>query len=490
MSDSSAGLQVYNTLTRKKEKFEPLSPPEVRIYLCGPTVYDFLHVGNFRGPIFYNFLRNWLEESGYKVRMIQNYTDVDDKIIVRANELKEAASQVSHKYIEEYKKDFEALSLRKHDQNPKVSESMDSIRELIEVLMKKDMAYKVPSGDVYFRVNKFSEYGKLSNNHPDNLHNGEGGREKDHPLDFALWKSSKPGEPEDVRWQAPWGEGRPGWHIECSAMARKSFGDQIDIHGGGTDLVFPHHENEIAQTEAATGKPFAKYWVHWNMINFGGAKMSKSLGNIKTGRSFIEEYHPEILKYMMLSAHYRSTLDLSEESIHQGISGLARIYSALAMAQEILSVEGPIEGKSPLNEVADKAWKDCVLAFNDDFNTAEAFARLFEVVRAFNGLAKKGQKSTPLLRAHAKALQDLVAKLGKLMAVFNQPAKEFLISLDQQLLKRLKLDKSQIELMIEERKTARAAKDFKKSDEIRDQLAAMGISVADTPQGMEWEVTK
>lgn len=483
-------LQVYNTLTRQKEEFKPINPPAVSIYLCGPTVYDFLHIGNFRGPIFYNFVRNWLEESGYKVRMIQNYTDVDDKIIVRANELKESASAVSDKYIEEYKKDFQALALKKHDSNPKVSESMDSILEIIDILLKKDMAYKLPNGDVYFRVEKFVGYGKLSNNHPDNMHNGEGGREKEGALDFALWKSSKPGEPEDVRWAAPWGEGRPGWHIECSAMARKSFGDQIDIHGGGTDLVFPHHENEIAQTEAATGKQFAKYWLHWNMLNLGGSKMSKSLGNIKTGRSFIEEFHPEILKYMMLSAHYRSTLDLSEESIHSGIAGLARVYSACAMAAEILKTEGPVESKSPLTEIADKAWEEAKKAFNDDFNTAESFARLFEVVRAFNGIVKKGQKSTPALRAHAKALLDLVAKFGRLMAVFNEPPAEFLTALDNQLLKRMKLDKAQIELIVSDRKAARAAKDFKKSDELRDQLAKMGISVADTPNGMEWEVTK
>lgn len=483
-------LQIYNTLTRTKEKFEPLEKGKVKIYLCGPTVYDLLHVGNFRGPIFYNFFRNWLEHEGYQVTMIQNYTDVDDKIITRANELKEPASQVSSRFIEEYKKDFSNLHLRKHDQNPKVSESMDSILELIQMLLDKDMAYKVANGDVYFRVGKFPAYGKLSNNTPDNLHNSEGGKEKEHPLDFALWKASKPGEPEDVRWKAAWGEGRPGWHIECSAMAWKCFGDQIDVHGGGTDLMFPHHENEIAQTEAATGKQFAKYWVHWNMINFGGAKMSKSLGNVKTGRGFIEEYHPEILKYMILTAHYRSTLDLSEESIHQGISGLARVYSALALAENVLKAEGPIDAKSALKDQSDKAWSEAQKAFNDDLNTAEAMARVFEIVRSFNGLVKPGQKSTPALRAHAQALKDLVGKFAKLMALFGEPPAEFLKALDNQLLKRMNLDKSKIETMITERQAARSAKDFKKSDEIREQLTKIGISVADTPEGMIWEVTK
>lgn len=483
-------LQVYNTLSRKKEKFEPHAPPKVNIYLCGPTVYDFLHIGNFRGPIFYNFVRNWLEEIGYQVRIIQNYTDVDDKIINKAKSDQRPAFEVTKEFIAEYKKDFNNLKLRAHDLNPLVTESIGEILQMIEALEDKGLAYKASNQDVYFRVDKSANYGKLANVLPENMMNAEGASVKDYELDFALWKTTKPGEPTEVQWDSPWGPGRPGWHIECSAMAHKHFGEQIDIHGGGMDLIFPHHENEIAQTEGVTGKQFAKYWLHWNMLNLGGAKMSKSVGNIKTGRNFMTEYHPEILKYMILSAHYRSTLDLSEESIHQAISGLARIYSALAVAQDLLKTEGPIEGKTSFSEVTSKAWEESKRAFNDDFNTAESFARLFEAVRAFNGLVKKGQKATPLLRAHAKSLQDLVGKYGKLMSVFAEPAHEFLIALDNQLLKRLKLDKAEIELIIEERKAARAAKDFKKSDELRDRLVKMGISVSDSAEGMSWEVTK
>lgn len=482
-------LQIYNTLTRIKEKFEPLAPPLVQIYLCGPTVYDFLHVGNFRGPIFYNFMANWLEESGYKIRFVQNYTDVDDKIINRANQEGVKSEEIAHKYMEEYKKDFQSLKLRAHDLNPTVTGSMDAIVAMIKRLIDQGKAYQ-SGGDVNYSIEAFQDYGKLSNRRPEDLLEGvriEKDEKKKSPLDFALWKSAKPGEPE---WPSPWGPGRPGWHIECSAMVKQHLGDQIDIHGGGMDLIFPHHENEIAQSEGATGKPFAKYWVHYNMINFGGAKMSKSLGNVMKGREFIETYHPEILKYMMLSVHYRSTMDLSEDSIHQSISGLARIYSALASAEDLLGVEGPIEGKSSLSTAADKAWEEAQRAFNDDLNTAEAISKLFEVVRQFNGLVKRGQKSTPALRGHAVVLMNLVERYGKLMSLFKEPPERFLATLDDQLLKQMKLNREEVESLVEMRRQARANKDFKRSDDIRDQLAKMGISVADTPNGMEWEVTK
>ena len=482
-------LQVYNTLSRKKEKFEPINPPNVQIYLCGPTVYDFLHVGNFRGPVFYNFMANWLEQSGYKIKFVQNYTDVDDKIINRAKQEGVSSEEIAAKYMDEYKKDFLALKLRPHDLNPTVTESMDAILSMIQKLIESGKAYAT-GGDVNYSIESFTEYGKLSNRKPDDLLEAvriEKDEKKKNPLDFALWKSAKPGEPQ---WPSPWGPGRPGWHIECSAMVKKHMGDQIDIHGGGMDLIFPHHENEIAQSEGANGKTFAKYWLHYNMINFGGAKMSKSVGNVLKGRDFIETYHPEILKYMMLSVHYRSTLDLSDDSIHQAIAGLARIYSALALAEDLLGVEGPIEGKSALSGPADKAWEQSKVAFDDDLNTAEAISKLFEVIRSFNGLVKRGQKSTPALRGHAVVLTNLVARYGQLMSLFNEPPEQFLTALDNQLLKKLNLTREEVDNLVEMRKQARSNKDFKRSDDLRDQLAKMGISVADTPDGMVWEVTK
>jgi cysteinyl-tRNA synthetase len=283
-------LKIYNTLTKQKEAFKPLNPPAVNIYVCGPTVYDFLHIGNFRGPVFFNLVRNYLELIGYKVKFALNFTDVDDKIIKKANELKIGSSEVSEKYIAEYKKDFQLLGLRAHDYNPKVTDSMDAIQSMVNKLIENNTAY-VQDGDVLYSIEKFKEYGKLSGRNTEELIAGarvEIDEKKKNPLDFALWKAAKPGEPS---WASPWGQGRPGWHIECSAMIEKIFGEQIDIHGGGSDLIFPHHENEIAQTEGCTHKPFVKYWIHWQMLNFSGQKMSKSLGNIISLRDFFEKFH-------------------------------------------------------------------------------------------------------------------------------------------------------------------------------------------------------
>lgn len=495
-------ITVYNTLSKSREKFEPLKPPQVKMYCCGPTVYDLLHVGNFRGVIVYNFIRNWLEERGYQVKMVYNYTDVDDKIINRAVKEGRSSQEVAEQYIREFESDFARLKLRPHDVNPKVTETMTEIRDLVADLVSKGKAYvveqKEPQAqghDVNYAVRSFSEYGKLSHRNIDDLVSGtrvETDARKKDPLDFALWKAAKPGEPA---WASPWGEGRPGWHIECSAMVKKHLGEAIDIHGGGMDLIFPHHENEIAQSEGATGKPYVKYWIHNNMINFGGAKMSKSLGNILTGRGFMTDYGPEILKYMVLSVHYRSTLDLGPEAIDQAISGLARIYSALALAEDLVAsakANGVTEGQVPADfaKTLSETWLQAEAALDDDFNTAEGIAKLFEVVRLFNSKVRRGMKATPQSLGLSQAFLAWTARYGRLMSVFAEPPAAFLREMDDRLLDKMKIPRAAVDAIVSERSLARENKDFAKSDELRKKLTDMGVSVSDTPMGSYWEVSK
>ncbi len=481
------GIVVYNSQSQKKEDFVPLVQGEVKMYLCGPTVYNLLHVGNFRGAILFNLLRNWFEYRGLKVTFVYNYTDVEDKILNRAKEEGVTPSDISERYIKEFETDFNALKLKKHSHNPKVTEFMEPIIEMVEMLVKNGKAYVV-EGDVYYNVKAFSEYGKLSHKNIDDMEAGfriEVDARKKHPADFALWKSAKPGEQS---WPSPWGEGRPGWHIECSAMARALMGDQIDIHGGGLDLIFPHHENEVAQSEGATGKQFAKYWMHNNMLNFGSQKMSKSLGNVRTARSFMQEFHPEILKALMLSAHYRSILDFSPAQIENVISALARIYSALSLAEKVAS--GTAADVPEFNEVVKKAWSGVEEALDDDINTPEAIARLFDVVRAFNNIVRTPGSVTPKKVGTAKAFLAFAHKLGGLMSLYQEPPAEFLKFLDDMLLTKKSLNRGDIDKIVEERSQARKDKNFAKADELRAQLAGLGIMVQDSAQGSEWEVAK
>ncbi len=483
-------LQVYNTLTHQKEPFTTLTPGEVKMYVCGPTVYNYLHVGNFRGPVFFNLVRNWLEASGYKVNFVYNYTDVDDRIIERAQKDGVDCLHISETYIAAFESDYRSLNLGAHTHNPKVTEYMEPIVDIIQTLIDRKKAYVV-DGEVLYSVRSFPSYGKLSRRSIDDLQSGgvsETGGKKQDPLDFSLWKKWKPGEP---KWSAPWGEGRPGWHIECSAMIKALLGDSIDIHGGGTDLVFPHHENELAQSEGATEKPFVKYWMHNNMLDFGGKKMSKSLGNIKIAREFIHEYNAEILKFMLLQAHYRSLSDFSEKQIANAISGLARVYSALALAERSSQVEA--SGGKVHTTVATalaEAEKDAVGALNDDFNTPEFFAAIYNLIRAFNSVSKPGMKVTPDVKATAVAFRDWVLGKGRLMSLFEEPAMTYLRLLDDMLLAKMGLQRTEIDSLVTERTQARAAKDFKKGDELRDQLVAIGIALQDTPEGTQWEVQK
>lgn len=483
-------LKIYSTLSRQAEEFKPLTPGEVKIYVCGPTVYNFLHVGNFRGVVFFNLVRNWLEESGYKVQYALNFTDVDDKIIAKANEIGKTANEVSELYIAEYKKDFAALGLRPHDFNPKVTEHMEGIRAVIGKLIENKVAYEV-AGDVNYSVSAFEGYGKLSGRKIEDQQAGSRisvDTKKQSAEDFALWKSAKPGE---VSWPSPWGPGRPGWHIECSAMIKDIFGDQIDIHGGGMDLIFPHHENEIAQSEGCTHKQFVQYWMHWNMINFGAQKMSKSLGNIVSLREFLEVNPAEVYKWMMLSVHYRSVSDFSDDSIARAVTGLARIYSALAVAETYLTGDAVNAAVDPgFAKITAEAWDKVKNALNDDFGTPEVFAALFEVTRQFNNQVRRGLKVNPAILGKAAAYVQFVHRVGKLLSLFQQPAQAFLFDLDTRLLAQMKLERSTVDALIAERTEARAAKDFAKSDELRKKLTDLGISVSDTPDGSFWEVTK
>lgn len=485
-------LKVYNTRSNKKEVFEALVSGKVGMYVCGPTVYDFLHVGNFRGPIFFNLVRNWLEESGYEVTYVYNYTDVDDKIIKRANEEGVEASQISQRYIMEFEKDFNALKLTKHNYNPKVTEFIEPIITMIEKIIENGFAYVV-EGEVFYDIEAFETYGGLSGKKLDELNAGhrvDVDSRKKKALDFSLWKPAKPGEPS---WDSPWGKGRPGWHIECSAMSASILGEQIDIHGGGVDLIFPHHENEVAQSEACTGKKFVKYWMHNNYINVGGDKMSKSLGNIFTAREFLTKFNPEIFKFMILASHYRTLSDFGERQIEQAINGLARVYSALALADYIIARGSGIEEVNVDKEFTtflEEQKKKIHQALDDDFNTPEVFARIFEAVRKFNSSYTRGQKLKAPVLAKAKAFKNFVQSECTRMSLFTEDAASFLNILDDMLLEHKGLERSKVDSLVAQRKVAREAKDFAKSDEIRDQLLEMGIAILDTPEGSIWEVQK
>lgn len=481
-------LKIYNSQSKQQEEFVPLTPGHVKMYVCGPTVYDFLHVGNFRGVTFYNLVRNWLEYRNYKVTYALNFTDVDDKIIHRAHEKNMSPGDLAELYIAEYKKDFAALGLRPHDLNPKVTEHMDDIRAMVGTLIAKNKAYEA-GGDVMYSVESFKDYGKLSGRVTDELQAGvriEVDEKKRSPNDFALWKAAKPGE---VSWPSPWGPGRPGWHIECSAMIQNIFGDQIDIHGGGMDLLFPHHENEIAQTEGCTGKTFVKYWMHNNFLNFGGQKMSKSLGNIVSMREFLEQYNAEIYKWMILSVHYRTMSDFSDAAVERAVSGLARIYSAISLAESYLTEDF----KTPdvaFEKVTQDAWAKIEMALDSDFGTPDAMATLFEVIRQFNSQVRRGLKVNPTLQGKAFSFYSFVRKFGGLMSLFQEPAHEFLVKLDDMLLKKAGLLRADIDALVKERSQAREAKDFPKSDELRKKLTELGISVSDMADGSFWEVVK
>ena len=471
---------LYNTLSGKKEPFVPLEEGKVKMYLCGPTVYDYLHIGNFRGAIVFNLIRNWLEFKGNKVTMVYNYTDVDDKIIKRANEEGVSSSDISEKFIKEFEKDFSDFGLRKHDFNPRVTEHIDDIIQMIEGIIKNEKGYVV-DGEVFYAIDAFKDYGKLSKKKLDELNAGERvevDNRKKNPQDFVLWKPAKPGEPS---WDSPWGKGRPGWHIECSAMIKAILGETIDIHGGGIDLIFPHHENEIAQSEGCNCTKYCNYWVHNEFINFGAEKMSKSLGNVISARNFNEKYHPEILKYLYLSSHYRTQMAVTDDKLLQTIAALNRIYTALSVAQATVKAvdgSGAVDKnfEKRLSEVDQKISK----GMEDDFNSAELIAQVFEVVRTFNafGFANKGKKNINH-KGQSESFLNWMKKYSEMTALFNEDPEQILARMDEILIEMRDINQSKVEELVKKRNEARANKDWDAADKLRDELEEIGVELFD-----------
>ena len=466
-------MKVYNTLTKQKEDFVPLQPGKVTMYVCGPTVYNLIHIGNARPMIVFDTVRRYMEHKGYEVNYVSNFTDVDDKIIAKSIEEGVTAEEISTRYIAECKKDMEGMNVRPATTHPLATREIDGMLDMISTLIEKGYAYDV-DGTVYFRTRKFAEYGKLSHKNLDDLRSGNrtlvvsGENQKEDALDFVLWKPKKEGEPF---WKSPWSDGRPGWHIECSVMAKKYLGAEIDIHAGGEDLVFPHHENEIAQSECCNGVPFAKYWLHNAFLNIDNRKMSKSLGNFFTVRDISEQYDLQVLRFFMLSAHYRSPLNFSKELMEASKNGLERIMNAAEHLRDLLAgaqgEELAAEEKAGLQEAGSFAEKFDA-AMDDDFNTADAISAVFELVRFAN--ANVTQQST---KAYVEAVYRELLELADILGLILEKEKEILAE--------------DVEKLIEERQAARKAKDFARADEIRDTLLAQGIILEDTREGVKWK---
>lgn len=460
-------MRIFNTMTRQKEEFIPNNPDEVKIYACGPTVYNYIHIGNARPLCVFDVLRRYLEYKGYNVKFVQNFTDVDDKIIKRANEEGITFEEVSKKYIEEFWIDANGLNFKKASVHPKATENIDEIINIIKTLEEKGYAYAV-DGDVYFRTLKFKEYGKLSHQPIEDLQSGARiaiGEKKENPLDFTLWKAAKEGEPY---WDSPWGKGRPGWHIECSAMNKRFLGDTIDIHCGGQDLIFPHHENEIAQSECANGCTFSKYWMHNGYINVDNVKMSKSLGNFKTVREIANVYGYEVIRYFLISSHYRSPINYSLEIIEQCKSALERLYTCRESLDFALKNAKDIPDDEELIKKLNSHREQFISAMDDDLNTADGVAAVFELVKDINTSILDKEVSKNVCQTAAAVFDELCDVLGILYNRKNNDVD------------------SDIEALIEERQQARANMDWATADRIRDELKAKGIILKDTPQGVTW----
>jgi cysteinyl-tRNA synthetase len=461
-------LRIYNTLTRKKEEFETIEPNEVRMYVCGVTVYDDAHVGHAMSALVFDIVRRYLMYRGYDVKFVMNFTDVDDKIIARANQTGDDPHRLAQRYIDNYYRNLEDLNVLPATSNPRATQTMDRIIQMVKGLIEKGYAYAPGNGDVYFRVTKFPEYGKLSGRKIEDMQAGariEVGEKKEHPMDFALWKAAKPGEPS---WDSPWGKGRPGWHIECSAMNLAELGEQIDIHGGGNDLIFPHHENEIAQTESLTGKPFARYWMHNGMLQLSGEKMSKSIGNLVTVDEFLLKHDADAMRMLVLTSSYRAPLAFTDEAIDSAERGLDRLRSGLRPAS--VSAKGlPSGTAAELTAQAASSQSAFETAMDDDFNTAGALAALYELVKAINTARDSGATAEQLAPAQT-ALRTLAGVLGLRLTEKKRTSDA---------------DKF-INLLIQVRTEARKQKLWKFSDMIRDRLKELGVSIEDSKDGTTW----
>ena len=466
-------IRIYNTLSKKKEDFVPLEEGKVRMYVCGPTVYNFIHIGNARPMIVFDTVRRYLGHKGYEVNFVSNFTDVDDKIIKKAIEEGVPAEEISQRYIAECKKDMEGMNIKPATTHPLATQEIGGMIEMISELIEKGYAYE-KNGTVYYRTRKFAEYGKLSHKNLDDLQGGNrsllvsGEDEKEDPLDFVLWKPKKEGEPA---WQSPWGEGRPGWHIECSVMSKKYLGEQIDIHGGGEDLIFPHHENEIAQSEACSGKCFSRYWMHNAFLNIDNRKMSKSLGNFFTVREIGEKYDLQVLRFFMLNAHYRSPLNFSADLMESSKNALERILTAvenLKYVAEHASLQEMTEEEVLKLEETKKFEENFDDSMDDDFNTADAIAAVFDLVKFANTNVAEGSS-----KAFADALRGKIQSLCDILGIITEKKEELL--------------DADIEQLIEERQAARKAKNFARADEIRNELLEKGIVLEDTREGVKWK---
>ncbi len=482
-------IRVYNTLTRQKEPFEPMTPGRVRMYVCGPTVYDSCHIGHARSIVVFDVIYRYLMLRGYEVLYARNFTDVDDKIINRANELGISPAELAEKYIDEFHVDMDALNVKRPDYEPKATEHIDQIIAVVARLIEKGYAYEA-GGNVFFAVEKFATYGKLSGRKLSEMEAGarvEIDKQKRNPMDFVLWKASKPDEPA---WDSPWGKGRPGWHIECSAMSADYLGESFDIHGGGKDLIFPHHENEIAQSEAAFGQSFVKYWIHNGFVNIDHEKMSKSLGNFLMIKDILKTYHPEVIRLFLLSNHYRSPVDFTDQAIKEASSALDKIYTLLERIESTLG-ELPAAA-APGEETAvngTEFWQSFCEAMDDDFNTALGIGGLFDAVRQANRLLDEAPEDLAAQEKIRAICRDML-NIGNVLGLLAETPARYFEKQREAVFEQASVDVETIEKLVKEREAARKARDFQAADRIRDQLKEMHIQLEDRPDGTIWRYAK
>jgi cysteinyl-tRNA synthetase len=469
-------LKIYNTLTKRKEPFKPITPGQVQMYVCGPTVYDSCHIGHARSVIVFDVIARYFRARGFEVRYVRNFTDIDDKIINRASQLNLSPSDIARKYIDEFYTDMDALNVERATVEPRATEYVDQIITFVTLLIDKGFAYAI-DGDVYFAVEKSSAYGKLSGRKLEEMEAGARvavDRRKSNPHDFALWKNAKPGEPS---WDSPWGKGRPGWHIECSAMGSDLLGETFDIHGGGKDLIFPHHENEIAQSEAAFGKPFANYWIHNGFVNIDHEKMSKSLGNFLMVKDVLKTYHPEVVRLFLLSNHYRSPIDFNDQALSESSRALERIYQLMARLEE--------RGRHHETDAVGDTWRSVCEAMDDDFNTARAIGIIFEAVHKANRLMD-GQGDDH--RREIDRIWGDLKKTGAVLGIMSQAPETYFVQQQERLLQDKAIDPQMVDQLVMDRMEARLNKDWEKADCIRSRLDQMGVVVEDRPDGSVWKM--